>query len=890
MLQLQRWAVYATLLILHISGLCIFLKGFFPSKVVLPGHNVFEGHSPFSTSSGKGQFERVIVMVVDAMRSDFMFSERRSQMSFIHKLVSNGLAIPFTAFSNPPTVTLPRLKGITTGGAPNFLDAILNIADDNDDSQGLSTQDSWVHQFKNHGRRRELHFYGDDTWLKLFPPDEYFEKYEGTNSFFVSDYTEVDNNVTRHLDNELSNDAEWEGLILHYLGLDHIGHKGGPDSPFMGPKQKEMDVIVERLYSYILGHPETLLVVMGDHGMNEIGNHGASTAGETNPGLVFISPRFSALKSNNLCPVIDNEKYQYFDQINQIDLVPTMASLLDFPVPRNNLGVFIKELLPLWDSNESKVKVLEENCKQLYLLLKAKYSSGDSGDTMEKWASIDKEAGFLGNFDLYYEFLYSAQQLLAQSATNYNYSEIWTGFSIILTSTVLSVIYFNHFILSKASVDPLLLFTFEAFAVVYSIHFHGSSLIEEEHHLWWFFSTVFLLCLLAYLKPKSHLYFLVTVIGMRTIKAWNNSGQKYASVFTISAYLTTNKELLWFLIILTYTVIGFSIYAQGSLIDCFSLPNTTTVRNGRADFGSFSAFMMTSVISSLSFVFKLAQFYNDGNDVPVCLRWVLDFASQSYGFSLENSSKKQLQDMNLSLSKSTFTGVWGLIILRLGFGFFKSAKHGTLTDMANCLTLLLAHQTRCEMIPIFLVFALIKYAFANILTLNRWFSKGNLDQLILVVSLFTLNLQNLSFFSIGNTNLLATVDLSNAYNGIETYDVLFVGILTFVSNFAVVIYWSLASLQLIFETSLVSFSTSESSDLGQLPKLKGINLLFVKILASLIFYAIGAVNLVASCINLRFHLFIWTVFSPRLLYFAAWTILVNGIFDCLLALALFSFT
>lgn len=38
--------------------------------------------------------------------------------------------------------------------------------------------------------------YGDDTWLKLFP--DFFVRAEGTTSFFVADYTEVDNNVTRH--------------------------------------------------------------------------------------------------------------------------------------------------------------------------------------------------------------------------------------------------------------------------------------------------------------------------------------------------------------------------------------------------------------------------------------------------------------------------------------------------------------------------------------------------------------------------------------------------------------------------------------------------------------------------------------------------------------------
>lgn len=37
----------------------------------------------------------------------------------------------------------------------------------------------------------------------------------------------MDNNVTRHIRKELEQD-DWNGMILHYLGLDHIGHKSGP--------------------------------------------------------------------------------------------------------------------------------------------------------------------------------------------------------------------------------------------------------------------------------------------------------------------------------------------------------------------------------------------------------------------------------------------------------------------------------------------------------------------------------------------------------------------------------------------------------------------------------------------------------------------------------------
>jgi len=37
----------------------------------------------------------------------------------------------------------------------------------------------------------------------------------------------VDRNVTRHVPFEL-NQMDWNGMFMHYLGLDHIGHKSGP--------------------------------------------------------------------------------------------------------------------------------------------------------------------------------------------------------------------------------------------------------------------------------------------------------------------------------------------------------------------------------------------------------------------------------------------------------------------------------------------------------------------------------------------------------------------------------------------------------------------------------------------------------------------------------------
>lgn len=850
------WLYWWVCALVHISGLVVFLLGFFPSKVVVPGFNRFATELPFHTR-GKAHFDKVIVMVVDAMRSDFVFLENRSQMAFVHELIGNGHAVPFTAFSNPPTVTLPRLKGITTGGTPSFLDAILNVADDKDTSQGLAQYDSWVHQFKHHGRHRKIHFFGDDTWIKLFPPEHYFEKFEGTNSFFVSDFTEVDTNVTRHLDEELVSD--WDGLILHYLGLDHIGHKGGPDSVYMGPKQQEMDAVVRRLYESM--SKDTLLVLMGDHGMNEVGNHGASSLGETRPGLVFISRKFEALKQKLKSPLPDNSGYSFYKHIQQIDLVPTLAALLGFPVPKNSLGVVVEDFLALWPQ-KARTRVLYENCLQLKALYDAK---GISDPQLEwLWNSIQPD-----NIDSHYVFMKYVQDELTRSSTDYNYTNIYYGLGLLVVAMVLTVGATLHYHVFVTSEKWQVLSFIGAF-VVYAIHFHGSSLIEEEHQIWWFFA---ILALFVLATQKVRVGALVVLQAcVRGIRSWSDSGQKFVSPATTSTYLLANPELLWLLNAALYLVLSFNIYNEGGLIDSLSIFSPQSQRHRHGDMGSFTAFILAFVFGLVSFSFKLCQYYTDKQSVPGYLHWLLDYVAHSSGSIVANLDKSELQTLNIQLSRAAFWGLCTLTGLRVVFGYIGNIKKGLLTDFANIIVLGLVHQSRPETIPVFLFMWGARWALAAILTSF----KGDYNRRLFVVTGAMLILQNISFFSVGNTNLLATLDLSNAYNGVREYDVVNVGILTFISNYSTVIFWSVASLQLLFHPT----------DGISLPRELKLQILLRRSYLLLSFYAVGAVSLVASCINLRFHLFIWTVFSPKLLYFAGWSILVNVVVDVILAVVL----
>lgn len=64
--------------------------------------------------------------------------------------------------ADPPTTTMQRLKALTTGSLPTFIDVGSNFA------STAIIEDNWVEQIVSSGRN--ITFLGDDTWslLSLF--------------------------------------------------------------------------------------------------------------------------------------------------------------------------------------------------------------------------------------------------------------------------------------------------------------------------------------------------------------------------------------------------------------------------------------------------------------------------------------------------------------------------------------------------------------------------------------------------------------------------------------------------------------------------------------------------------------------------------------------------
>ncbi|XP_008046138.2 GPI ethanolamine phosphate transferase 2 isoform X2 [Carlito syrichta] len=364
MMRLGSGTFAACCVAIEVLGVAVFLRGFFPAPVrssantrhqaELPAPEPSAGASSNWTKLPPPLFSKVVIVLIDALRDDFVFGSKGVKfMPYTTYLVEKGASHSFVAEAKPPTVTMPRIKALMTGSLPGFVDVIRNL-----NSPAL-LEDNVIRKAKAAGKR--IIFYGDETWIKLFP--KHFVEFDGTTSFFVSDYTEVDNNVTRHLDKVLRR-SDWDMLILHYLGLDHIGHISGPNSPLIGHKLSEMDSILMKIHTSLLAKERetvlpSLLVLCGDHGMSEMGSHGASSTEELNTALIFISSAFERKPGD-----IRHPKH-----VQQIDVAATLAIGLGLPIPRDSVGSLIFPIVERKPMRE-QLRFLHLNTVQLSKLLK----------------------------------------------------------------------------------------------------------------------------------------------------------------------------------------------------------------------------------------------------------------------------------------------------------------------------------------------------------------------------------------------------------------------------------------------------------------------------------------------------------------------------------------
>lgn len=887
--EYTEWFLFGYKLLIVFFSITIFLYGFFP---------LVQYENSVANMKDVPQFvekirvkteelyqpiaKRIVIMVIDAFRWNFVAENTmKDSMPILQSLIENKLSCLLQGKVNPPTVTMPRIKAVTSGTVPSFIDVALNLGGN------AVIGDSILKQAKNQGHK--LIFYGDDTWLKLFPKT--FTRHDGTTSFFVTDYTEVDNNVTRYLNKELHRN-DWSVMILHYLGLDHIGHMAGPFSPLIKPKLREMDEIIGRIQSRMTHWTKinipSLFIVCGDHGMKDSGGHGGATKEETLVPIVTIGTS---------CPPETNGEPR---QIAQIDLASTLSVLLGVPIPSSNLGTVSLDILndlPV----QKKLFILYYNAQQLLNNFKEipNYKAEEAYKEYENaikfhvaWLNANGQSNEMVDdiIKMYRSSLEGMREILVHSMIKYdvpimtialiflfqilyimlnaqshgdssllkvmltltatvflwlllNYLFEEEGHSVlysngpnsaILTTSIVLILVCNSYLCTKCKFNIPNTSQIKNYNVMkvfliiggflHTISLTSSSFVEEDHQTWYFFWATCLVygfydivfrCssyrLSEYSRVDIGIKLFLVLLSHRFLRNLNSTGNKYAHLPDISDWLLDENHK-----------IGLSLF----------------------------------LILGLALLIKIDYYYEEQRFKKPCLLINLSLASCIYLRHMVTGSVSGIQFYPDSKGIFEVQIFWFLILVYLSHCSLRLIKTG--------------QQMRENVLPQFLFFLVHVWVMIsallhrphNVILLPIQLLSASVIQMITkscklekLRTILYIWLGNVFYFYQGNSNSFATIDVAAGYVGLESYSISIATIFITINTFSAPL---LAYLVHLYNETLEKPNFSCQIVLG-------INKQFIiwRLLPITVYTVIVAIQ--------RYHLFIWTVFSPKLIYEAIYT-------------------
>ncbi|XP_027077180.1 GPI ethanolamine phosphate transferase 2 [Coffea eugenioides] len=922
--------------VMQITGLFLFVIGFFPVKTTLSGASGLESFYPpgFDSSDDRNAsttlpprqlkslyqqlsgvpplFDRLILMVIDGLPAEFVLGKDgkpppkvyMEAMPYTQSLLAKGKAIGYHARAAPPTVTMPRLKAMVSGAIGGYLDVALNF-----NTQAF-LDDNLIEQFSRIGWKMVM--LGDDTWLKLFPG--MFTRHDGVSSFFVKDTVQVDHNVSRHLNVEL-NRTDWNLLILHFLGLDHVGHIGGRNSLLMGPKLKEMDEVIKMidlttLKSQKYNQGRTLLVVVSDHGMTENGNHGGSSYEEIDSLALFIGlgEFTNSSTTNNIA--------------NQVDIAPTLALLYGVPIPKNNVGIVMVEVFKLLTDDE-RLRLMELNAWQLLQLLQAQlpgleceiskcnvHRDGNGSEIRQDYSTVeemfcclylhaatvhksmrsDSPGGdeYGSTFLAYREFLKTAGQWLSRRATDRPLSLLACGFAAMLVSCSI-IMGLLFFLIRETYIKERELhshawqldktFTL-AIICILMLSMGSSSMVEEEQYIWHFLTSSIFLVLLRKTLQSITLGFgvlqnsstvikeqrergllqifsvIVVLVSGRILRGWHQGGVNWAHLPDMAKWLEQAGSGYTNALQLTSGVLLISANIFTLL---FSLRSKRTFA---------VVILMINLCPSLMIVYLMI--IHQGSTLGTTGFGATKMVQRFYAilgistlgtvvsvpmFMLLQNSNSPVNDFTLCRDiSSEFRR--NLLLQGMKDSTFIT---GWSFIFSWCLLQLLLQQPVNSM-PLLLLFIQI--------LATMWYSSDGDAQFIEVAALYYLGMAG--HFGLGNTNNLATIDVAGAFTGVSSQSTLLSGILMFMITYASPIFALLSMVLYISVKDIGGDIEAKEVDIGDLLKR---NLSF----PCLVPLGINSMLLIAYTVVLllmRNHLFIWSVFSPKYLYVCATTICI----------------
>jgi phosphatidylinositol glycan class O len=192
----------------------------------------------------------------------------------------------------------------------------------------------------------------------------------------------------------------------------------------MTKKLVQMNQILERVFNAV--DDQTLVVVMGDHGMDPKGDHGGDSENELSAGLYLYSKKPLTLNDSTWKKLygkldsVDFDSDEPLVSLNsertfpQIDINPTIALLAGLPIPFGNLGSIIPELF-YHSKKNSSIEALENLVRESRLNAHQIQSYISEYSMVRSWASDS-----LIDLEKHYK---DAEMLYAGLKTSGNYED-----------------------------------------------------------------------------------------------------------------------------------------------------------------------------------------------------------------------------------------------------------------------------------------------------------------------------------------------------------------------------------------------------------------------------------------------------------------------------------
>nr|CAH8871954.1 unnamed protein product [Trichobilharzia regenti] len=904
---LEKINIYECLVLIGVYsfGLFVFMNGLLPNDPVIKVGEI-------NQLEEIKKVDKLVLMVIDALRADFLFSSNYSEYwTKLNSYMNLKSATCSISTVQPPTVTLPRIKAIVSGRAPKFVDVLNNI------NAGAMADDNWVNRLAK--LQWNLRFYGDDTWIKLFPKS--FQDYDGTNSFYVNDFHEVDTNVTRHISTLMNSSTTWDGLILHYLGLDHIGHTQGPNGRSMPDKIREMDEVVHSILDPMINSPafadkKWLFILTGDHGMSDQGSHGGSTIGEKSVGLFMLGSNWNKTYQSLKRSCSNNTKH--IEQTQQVDLASLIGLITGAGIPSRSLGVLSSTWLNnLWLSNEEKLKTILVLMRHIGQVIGECKSSGTTEDTdctssvwskeqvvkynvllheinswlqcqsakteaLAKLKHIDcREAGSRVKGELLVtdstKLLHDVQSESLSKVEHLNNTQMLFGGilmwfvtiflfhkilnSVVFTSDIKNSLlnkrnqksliqyYYSDTADIRYSFDPRLVQIICSFGTVclllHSISLASSSYAEEEHQLWYYFgsSLMLLIGLLVLLGDVTSnikwiiikLILKILLLDRFLLRQLHRTGNKWIHLRDISDWLYEPENIGWLWLWLLIAWITFLVLRCKAL---FRLRPTCSIWNKCKYYIPIpvSIFLVCNQLS-----YKLAVAENENEEAVHSARFCYVLCAID-AFCLYKSR-------NIRVEKNTGR-LFGQTTSDASKTFWDSIIH-PLSTLIMVICLLGKPVVTILWLGIWIKEALLSEMIQLIFHYSGMHSSHKTFRYVLPLCSWLIYWTQgwVSFFQQGNSLSLSTVDLSAAYVGLRHHQPFIAGLLLAFYTYSGPLIWQLAY--------FCRFVLPGHKHFGE------------KFNCLVLGFIILPITLCGTyCFFLQSHLFIWTVFTPKMLYSA----------------------